>query len=290
LLQTLIPDELRFDLAMNIFTFSPGHGLPIIETHVMEHGALILQGKGVYYLGGEWMEVEAATSSGWARTVRRASTPRHGAGEVHLLQERQPRDRTSEAGHSGARIENIHGRQDLPRCRRRRFDPQGKTIAVIGYGIQGKAQAANARDSGFTSSSAPVAARRTRRQMDSRTYSIADATKRADMLLIELADPVQPTIYTQRDRRRTAAGQTLCFCHGFSVLYGQIVPPKDVNCVLYVPNAPGKFVRAKYARVKASTAASASTMMRQATRERSASPSARPSAARERVWLSSLPA
>ncbi len=58
LLQTLIPDEFQFDLAMNIFTFSPGHGLPIVETHVMEHGALILQGKGLYYLDGEWMEVE----------------------------------------------------------------------------------------------------------------------------------------------------------------------------------------------------------------------------------------
>lgn len=58
LLQTLIPDRFEFDLAMNIFTFNPGYGLPIIETHVMEHGALILQGKGLYYLGDEWMEVE----------------------------------------------------------------------------------------------------------------------------------------------------------------------------------------------------------------------------------------
>ncbi|HEY0007923.1 MAG TPA: (S)-ureidoglycine aminohydrolase [Tepidisphaeraceae bacterium] len=58
LLQTLIPDEFEFDMAMNIFTFSPGHGLPIVETHVMEHGAFMLQGKGLYYLGEEWMEVE----------------------------------------------------------------------------------------------------------------------------------------------------------------------------------------------------------------------------------------
>jgi (S)-ureidoglycine aminohydrolase len=58
LLQTLIPDDFKFDLAMNIFEFAPGHGLPIVETHVMEHGALILQGKGVYFLDGEWMEVE----------------------------------------------------------------------------------------------------------------------------------------------------------------------------------------------------------------------------------------
>ncbi len=58
LLQTLIPDEVRYDLAMNIFTFDPGHGLPIVETHVMEHGLYFLEGKGLYYLGDEWMEVE----------------------------------------------------------------------------------------------------------------------------------------------------------------------------------------------------------------------------------------
>jgi (S)-ureidoglycine aminohydrolase len=58
LLQTLVPDQLGYDLAMNIFTFSPGHGLPIVETHVMEHGLYFLEGKGLYYLGDEWMEVE----------------------------------------------------------------------------------------------------------------------------------------------------------------------------------------------------------------------------------------
>jgi (S)-ureidoglycine aminohydrolase len=57
-LQTLIPDDLQYDMAMNIFTFDPGHGLPYVETHVMEHGLLFLQGKGMYYLEGEWMEVE----------------------------------------------------------------------------------------------------------------------------------------------------------------------------------------------------------------------------------------
>jgi (S)-ureidoglycine aminohydrolase len=59
LLQCLIPDEIRFDLAMNIFTFDPGFGLPIVETHVMEHGLFFLSGKGVYFLGEDWMEVQA---------------------------------------------------------------------------------------------------------------------------------------------------------------------------------------------------------------------------------------
>ncbi len=57
-LQLLIPDELPYDMAMNIFTFDPGHGLPYVETHVMEHGLFFLEGKGMYYLDGEWLEVQ----------------------------------------------------------------------------------------------------------------------------------------------------------------------------------------------------------------------------------------
>jgi (S)-ureidoglycine aminohydrolase len=59
LLQTLIPDEPAYDLAMNIFTFDPGFGLPIVETHVMEHGLYFLEGKGLYFLNDRWMEAEA---------------------------------------------------------------------------------------------------------------------------------------------------------------------------------------------------------------------------------------
>lgn len=58
-LQTLLPDNVQFDLAMNIFTFEPGHSLPVVETHVMEHGLYFMSGKGVYFLDDEWMEVEA---------------------------------------------------------------------------------------------------------------------------------------------------------------------------------------------------------------------------------------
>jgi len=58
-LQLLIPDDLQYDMAMNIFEFDTGHSLPYVETHVMEHGLYFLQGKGVYYLDDTWMEVEA---------------------------------------------------------------------------------------------------------------------------------------------------------------------------------------------------------------------------------------
>jgi ketol-acid reductoisomerase len=122
---------------------------------------------------------------------------------------------------------------------------------VIGYGIQGKAQAANARDSGCNVivGTRPAAESKSREQARAEGFEamdVAEATKKADILLIELADPVQPAIYKKDMAPNLRAGQTLCFCHGFSILYGSIVPPKDVNVVLYVPNAPGAFVRAKY--------------------------------------------
>ena len=127
------------------------------------------------------------------------------------------------------------------------------TIAVIGYGIQGKAQAANVRDSGCTVivGTRPPEASPSRGQAAADGFpsmSIAEAVRKADVLLIELADPAQPGLYASDIAPHLRAGQTLCFCHGFNVLYGAIRPPKNVNTVLFVPNAPGAFVREKYKR------------------------------------------
>ncbi len=59
LLQVLLPDDLAFDLAVNIFTYQPGATLPFVETHVMEHGLLMLSGQGIYRLENEWYPVTA---------------------------------------------------------------------------------------------------------------------------------------------------------------------------------------------------------------------------------------
>ena len=58
-LQKLLPDEQRFDMAVNIFSYQPGAALPQVEIHVMEHGLLMLEGAGVYRLGDSWYPVEA---------------------------------------------------------------------------------------------------------------------------------------------------------------------------------------------------------------------------------------
>ena len=58
-LQVLLPDMPAFDLAMNVFTYQPGTTLPFVETHVMEHGLLMLTGQGVYRLEESWYPVGA---------------------------------------------------------------------------------------------------------------------------------------------------------------------------------------------------------------------------------------
>jgi (S)-ureidoglycine aminohydrolase len=56
-LKVLLPRDLRFDMAVNVFTFQPGASLPMVEVHVMEHGLLVLEGEGVYRLGDDWYPV-----------------------------------------------------------------------------------------------------------------------------------------------------------------------------------------------------------------------------------------
>ena len=59
LLKTLLPDIPAFDMAVNIFTFMPGATLPMVETHLMEHGMLMLNGQGIYRLADDWHPVQA---------------------------------------------------------------------------------------------------------------------------------------------------------------------------------------------------------------------------------------
>lgn len=58
-LQTLLPDTPSFDMAVNRFTYKPGATLPFVETHIMEHGLMMLRGQGVYRLDADWHPVQA---------------------------------------------------------------------------------------------------------------------------------------------------------------------------------------------------------------------------------------
>lgn len=128
---------------------------------------------------------------------------------------------------------------------------QGKTIAVLGYGIQGGPQALCLRDSGLK---VIVGAGPRERFSDwdravkdgFEVYDFAEATRRADVVHILLADPAQPSVYREFIHQNLKPNATLSFAHGFNVLYGAIQPPPNVNVVLFVPNSPGHLVREKF--------------------------------------------
>ncbi|MCC2545095.1 (S)-ureidoglycine aminohydrolase [Hymenobacter sp. BT175] len=61
-IQELLPNELSFDMAVNIFTYDMGGRLPMVETHIMEHGLLYLQGEAIYMLDQQWYPVKKGDS------------------------------------------------------------------------------------------------------------------------------------------------------------------------------------------------------------------------------------
>ncbi len=79
-------------MAVNIFTYQPGATLPFVETHIMEHGLLMLKGQGIYRLDADWHPVRAGDVD-LDGAVLPAMVRGHGqnARELHLLQEREPR-------------------------------------------------------------------------------------------------------------------------------------------------------------------------------------------------------
>ena len=126
---------------------------------------------------------------------------------------------------------------------------KGKTIAIIGYGSQGHAQAQNLRDSGYkvivglepTRSSAQQA------RADGMVVVAPDeAAKRADWIHILTPDETQSAVYDQHVKPYLHPGKILGFSHGFSIHFKTIVPPDDVDVVMIAPKSPGHLVRRVY--------------------------------------------
>ncbi|NGQ94466.1 ketol-acid reductoisomerase [Brevibacillus sp. SYP-B805] len=124
----------------------------------------------------------------------------------------------------------------------------GKTIAVIGYGSQGHAQAQNLRDSGYH----VIIGLRPGKSWDQavedgfQVYSVAEATKRADLVQILMPDERQAQVYRDEIAPNLKPGAALSFSHGFNIHFAQIVPPADVDVIMVAPKGPGHLVRRVY--------------------------------------------
>jgi ketol-acid reductoisomerase len=126
---------------------------------------------------------------------------------------------------------------------------KGKTIAILGYGSQGHAQAQNLRDSGCN---VVVGQRPGSKNYDLavshgfKPVSVAEAVKQADLVNILLPDEVQGDIYKTEIKPNLKKGALLMSSHGFNLHFNQIVPPEGVDAALVAPKGPGHLVRSEY--------------------------------------------
>ncbi len=122
---------------------------------------------------------------------------------------------------------------------------KNKTIAILGYGSQGHAQAQNLRDSGCN---VIIGQRPGGANYDHgfKPMSIADAVKQADLVNILLPDEVQGDIYKSEIRPNLKKGALLMCSHGFNIHFGQVIPPQGHDAALVAPKGPGHLVRSEY--------------------------------------------
>src|SRR5947209_4335234 len=128
---------------------------------------------------------------------------------------------------------------------------KGKTIAILGYGSQGHAQAQNLRDSGcqVIIGQRPGSANYELAISHAFTpVSAEEAAKRGDLINILLPDEVQADVYRQHIKPHLVAGNVLMCSHGFNVHFGQVEAPAGVDTVLVAPKGPGHLVRSEFER------------------------------------------
>ena len=116
-----------------------------------------------------------------------------------------------------------------------------KTIAIIGFGSQGHAQAQNLRDSGFNVIVSEI------ENTDNYTLALdvgfkplsaAEAAEKADIIQILVPDQVQPKVYYNEVEKGIKPGDALVFSHGFNIHFGQIIPSKDIDVYMVARRVP----------------------------------------------------
>ena len=126
---------------------------------------------------------------------------------------------------------------------------QAKTVSIIGYGNQGRAQALNLRDSGVK---VVVGAREggsseeQARSDGFNVLSIDRAVIDTDIIAILLPDQIMSVVYKESISPNLSAGKTIQFSHGYNIHYEKIIPPDDIDVIMVAPSGAGKMVREEF--------------------------------------------
>jgi len=129
-----------------------------------------------------------------------------------------------------------------------------KTIAVIGYGAQGDAQANCLKDSGVNViigeteilGGTENPSWQKAKADGFEVMPIDEAAAKADVIHVLLPDEVQPMVYENQIKQHLTVGKALCFSHGFNICFKRIVPPEAVDVIMVAPKAPGTEERVAY--------------------------------------------
>jgi ketol-acid reductoisomerase len=126
---------------------------------------------------------------------------------------------------------------------------RSRTVAIVGFGNQGRAHAENLRDSGVevvlgfreesTTLEEAIA-------LGFETMPIREAVRRAQVVLLSTPDEAQAAVYEASIAPELTSGHALAFPHGFSVHFRQIVPPESIDVILVAPVGPGKQLRSRF--------------------------------------------
>lgn len=128
---------------------------------------------------------------------------------------------------------------------------KGKKVAIIGFGSQGHAHAANLKDSGVDVTVGLRAGSPSIKKAEGyglKTADVATAVAAADVVMILTPDEFQSKLYKQEIEPNIKKGATLAFAHGFSIIYNQIEPREDLDVIMIAPKAPGHTVRSEFVR------------------------------------------
>ncbi len=126
---------------------------------------------------------------------------------------------------------------------------KNKTIAIIGFGSQGHAQAQNLKDSGYNVIVAEVKGTdnyKLAEKVGFKPMTAKEASAKADIIQILVPDEFQPVVYNNEIEENLKKGKALVFSHGFNIHFGQIMPPKDVDVYMVAPKGPGHLVRSTF--------------------------------------------